>query len=724
MRPEVSALFREVADRSPEERLAYYAREQVPEALRVEVESLLEFDQAGDSLQGYVESAQKLLLDETTSQTQEHEIEIRPHTSGLPDLIGRFAVTKMLGRGGMGEVYQARDPLIDRMVAIKLIGSGLEGDHGRKRLMREARAAGRLHHSNIVTVFEAGEFEGRSFIAMEYVHGETLGSMIRRRAAITVRRRIELIEGACLGLAHAHRAGVIHLDIKPDNLMLDEAGVVKVLDFGISRVVQNETRTAQGAGTLRYMSPEQIQGTPLDHRSDVFSLGCSLFELVSYAPAFSGSTKEIVTQIAVGPIPSLMDVSPQFDRRLDQIIRRAMALEPSERYNDLEEMRAELARVRTSIDPASDVANGSALPATISTPDDVEADTPSRRAIRRHRAWSARVRIGIGLTIVAAAAAVALVVWNGRQPVDTTTVAPAAPTAPTSPPAVSSGTPAAAVAPPAVQPQDEVWRRLARGDRTGVIDWLTKGNADPALGRAVIDTVRSTTQRARDTAAATQGAAGTQKYRAADEQLARAERLAAAGRTLDSIRALWQATDLYAGSAISPSAPSVGATPQPSAPADQPAAATPPASTPAPVVAEAPPPTPTPASSTAVDRPVAPPTTPVETPTDQQSIARTLRAYDAAYKALDVGALQKVFPSLGRDQVDQLRRTFAGMSAYEMNTRITRVDVSGDTAVAQATVGRRMSPRVGIPIANDTPTEFRLQRSGSDWVIVNVRAVR
>jgi len=722
MRPEVTALFRELADRSPEERREYYAREQVPEALRAEVESLLEYDEAGDSLQGYVASAQRSLLDETTSQT--HASEIRPHTSSLPDLIGRFAVTKMLGRGGMGEVYLARDPVIDRMVAIKLIGSGLEGDHGRKRLMREARAAGRLHHSNIVTVFEAGEFEGRSFIAMEYVHGETLGSMIRRRAAITLRRRIELIEGACHGLAYAHRAGVIHLDIKPDNLMLDETGVVKVLDFGISRVVENETRTAQGAGTLRYMSPEQVQGKPLDHRSDVFSLGCSLFELISYAPAFSGSTKEIVTQIAVGPIPSLTDVSPQFDRRLDHIIRRAMALEPSDRYNDLEEMRAELARVRMGIDPANDVVNVSAIPEAISTHDDADADTPSRRAIRRQRVWSTRWRIGIGLAIVTAIAAVALVVWNGRQHADTTTSAPPAPTPAASPPTATTNPPVATVAPPTVQPQDEVWRRLARGDRAGVIDWLTKGNADPALARAVIETVRSTVQRARDTAAATAGVTGTQKYRSADEQLARADRLAASGRTLDSIRALWQAADLYAASAISPSAPSVAATtPQPSAPSDQPAAATPPPAATAPVVAEAPPPTPTPPSSAVVDRPVAQPTTPpIETPTDQQSIARTLRAYDAAYKTLDVGALVKVFPSLGRDQVDQLRRTFAGMSAYEMDTRITRVDVSGDTAVAQATVGRRMSPRVGLPIANDTPTEFRLQRSGSEWVIVGVRA--
>jgi hypothetical protein len=333
------------------------------------------------------------------------------------------------------------------------------------------------------------------------------------------------------------------------------------------------------------------------------------------------------------------------------------------------------------------------------------------------------VRIGIGLAIVTAATAVALVVWNGRQQADTTTSAPPAPTPAASPPTASINTPVAPVA-PTVQPQDEVWRRLARGDRAGVIESLTKGNADPALARAVIDTVRSTVQRARDTAAATEGVAGTQTYRSADEQLARADRLAASGRTLDSIRALWRAADLYAGSAISPSAPSVAATPQPSVPADQPAAATPAAPTPAPVVAETPPPTPTPASSTAVDRPVAPPTTPpVETPTDQQSIARTLRAYDAAYKALDVSAVQKVFPSLGREQVDQLKRTFATVSDYEMDTRITRVDVSNDSAVAHATVTRRIAPRVGRPVVPaDTETEFRLQRSGTGWVIVSVIA--
>jgi len=525
----------------------------------------------------------------------------------------------------------------------------------------------------------------------------------------------------------------VHRDIKPSNLLLDVRGTVWVTDFGLAKSLDQVDLTEPGemAGTLRYMSPEQIQSKPLDHRSDVFSLGCSLFELVSYAPAFSGSTKEIVTQIAAGPIPSLMDVSSQFDRRLDHILRRAMALEPSQRYNDLEEMRADLARVRTSIDPASDTVNLSAIPDAISMPDEADADTPSRRAMRRHQAWSARVRIGIGVAIVAAAAAIAVVVWNGRQRVDTTPVAPTATTPPAtpaaSPPAASINTTPAIVAPLTVQPQDEVWRRLARGDRAGVIEWLTKGNADPALARAVIDTVRSAAQRARDTAAATQGVTATQKYRDADEQLGRADRFASSGRTLDSIRALWQASDLYTESAISRSAPAVASAESKPTAADQPAPPTPVPPAPSPAVAEAPTPTPVPTPSTTVaDRPAAQPTTPpAETSTDQQAIVKTLRAYDAAYKGLDVAALLKVFPTLGRDQVDQLKRTFTGMTAYEMDTQVTRVDVTNDTAVVLATVVRRMSPRVGAPVGPiDTPTEFRLRRSGGEWVIVSVKALR
>ena len=652
MRPEVTALFRELADRSPEEREEYYTREGVAEALREEIESLLQYDRPDDSLRGYVDSAQRDFVDQTVSGTREATVDRTPRraSSLLPDLIGRFAVTKLIGRGGMGEVYLARDPIIDRMVAIKVIGSGLEDESGRHRLLREARAAGRLHHSNIVSVFEAGEYENRLFIAMEYVSGETLGSIIRRRAAVTLRRRIEMIESACAGLAHAHRAGVVHLDIKPDNLMIDETGLVKVLDFGISRVVQNETRaTGQGAGTLRYMSPEQIQGVPLDHRSDVFSLGCSLFELVTYAPAFSGSTQEIVTKIAVGPVPSLLTVSPELDPRLDQIIRRAMALEPSRRYSDLEEMRAELAQVRAAIDPASDVANVPPVaPAVPSTGSDVVS------GFSRTSRTKSRVAIAAAAAIIVVAGALALLYRDGRMSTDTGSTA----TPSTASPAVTSNEPTVAVDKPApAQPQDA--GQAARGDRPSVPDQPGKKSVDLAPPKATTATPERTSPPA--------------------------EPRADVPRDLPTIAA---------------NAP------------------------PAPAVTEPPPPATPPATATAAPAPAATPTPPTpEAPTDSAAIMKILRGYDAAYQSLDVGAVLKVFPSLGSEQVEQLRRTFAGVTAYEMETRVTRVDVKNDTATVLATVVRRMTPRIGDrrPIPSDVPTEFQLRRSGGEWVIVSVR---
>ena len=271
MRPEVMTLFRQVADLPLGERADHYARQQVSDALRQEVESLLQFNWTSDLQRTESDSAERRLLDASSVATGTPAAN---RTMETPKLIGRFEVERLIGRGGMGQVYLARDPVIDRPVAIKLIGSAIENETARRRLVREARTAGRLRHPNIVTIFEAGEHEELPYIAMEFMPGETLRSLIRRREPLPLRRRLEMIENACAGLAHAHREGVVHLDIKPDNLMLDDTGVVKVLDFGISRSTQGDT-TVHIAGTLRYMSPEQIQGHPLDQRSDTFSLGCS-----------------------------------------------------------------------------------------------------------------------------------------------------------------------------------------------------------------------------------------------------------------------------------------------------------------------------------------------------------------------------------------------------------------------------------------------------------------
>src|SRR4051812_7652539 len=179
-----------------------------------------------------------------------------------PPTIGRYEIVQPIGHGGMGTLFLASDPKIgNRQVVIKVLREGFDTAESRERFQREANAAGALHHVNIVTIFDVGDTDGAPFIAMEYVQGETLTEVVRRRANFPLGRKIVLMEELCAGLHFAHRAGVVHRDIKPANLMIDRDGVLKILDFGIARFGTSKvTRTGIVVGTLNYMAPEQLGG--------------------------------------------------------------------------------------------------------------------------------------------------------------------------------------------------------------------------------------------------------------------------------------------------------------------------------------------------------------------------------------------------------------------------------------------------------------------------------
>src|SRR5262245_10380009 len=182
----------------------------------------------------------------------------------VPQTIGRYAVLKPIASGGMGTIFLGRDERLDRLVAIKLLREGFDDPDLRERFLSEARSVGRLRHINIVTIFDVGEHENQPFIAMEYVEGETLYDLIKRRAPIPLNRKIQLMSELSAGLQYAHRAGIVHRDIKPKNVMLDAEGVVKILDFGIARTMDSRaslTRPGTLIGTLNYMAPEQMMGS-------------------------------------------------------------------------------------------------------------------------------------------------------------------------------------------------------------------------------------------------------------------------------------------------------------------------------------------------------------------------------------------------------------------------------------------------------------------------------
>jgi serine/threonine-protein kinase len=267
------------------------------------------------------------------------EGDLRTEVGGPGNKIDRYEILSELGRGAMGVVYKGKDPIIDRPVAIKTIRfDRLYEEHEikglKERFFKEAQAAGKLSHPNIVTIFDVGEDRGFSYIAMEYVEGEALSRYIVRDHLLPVQEVVEIIAQAAEALDFAHQREVIHRDIKPANIMRTSEGQIKVMDFGIAKI-PSSTLTQAGSvlGTPSYMSPEQIRGEDLDGRSDLFSLGCVLYELLTGVKPFRGETLPALShQIThVNPLPASQQ-NPQVPPTFDEVLGKALAKNPADRY--------------------------------------------------------------------------------------------------------------------------------------------------------------------------------------------------------------------------------------------------------------------------------------------------------------------------------------------------------------------------------------------------------
>jgi eukaryotic-like serine/threonine-protein kinase len=222
-------------------------------------------------------------------------------------LAGRYALGAPLGAGGMGQVYRARDRVLERTVAVKVLSPAATQDRELvARFGREARAAAALHHPNIVAVFDSGAHGDLQYLVMEYVDGQSLARLLRQEGMLEPRRAAEVGRQVCQALAAAHAAGLVHRDITTGNLLVDQEGLVKVADFGIAKLAAATTMTGDGMllGTAAYLSPEQAQGRPVDGRSDLYALGCVLYELVTGAPPFAGDSSVAVAarQVTEQPI--------------------------------------------------------------------------------------------------------------------------------------------------------------------------------------------------------------------------------------------------------------------------------------------------------------------------------------------------------------------------------------------------------------------------------------
>ena len=273
--------------------------------------------------------------------------------------IGRYTIVETLGQGGMGKVYLARDPVISRNVALKVISirpdlSEEEAGQYRERFLREAQAAGALIHPNIVAVHDIGQdaASGSPYIVMEHVPGQDLKKVILSRAPLPAAEAVGIVAQIAAALDYAHKCGIVHRDVKPANVLITEQGRVKITDFGVARLPGSDlTRSDQFVGSPGFMSPEQLKGSPVDGRADLFSLGVIFFQLLTGKSPFEGeSVSEVLYRISSQPSepPSeaQADVSPDFD----PILEKALAKDPADRYQTGQEMVGALRTVTREVD--------------------------------------------------------------------------------------------------------------------------------------------------------------------------------------------------------------------------------------------------------------------------------------------------------------------------------------------------------------------------------------
>src|SRR6266536_1434108 len=286
-------------------------------------------------------------------------------------LAGRYELGPRLGAGGMAGVYQATDQVLDRTVAVKVLGPPYDQDPDFVDQFRhEARMAAGLGHPNVVAIFDSASEGDLHYIVMEYVQGQTLAELLRRHGRLPPGLAAEVAHRVCLALEAAHERGLVHRDIKPANVMVDQAGLVKVMDFGIAKAAAATTTTmlnsaGQLLGTAPYLSPEQAQGRPVDGRSDLYALGCVLYELLTGTPPFRGhSPLALVAQQVSKPPEPPSHRNSEVGAELDSVVLTALAKQPSQRYQTAEAMGQDLARMvrdrggPVPLRPAADPAGG------------------------------------------------------------------------------------------------------------------------------------------------------------------------------------------------------------------------------------------------------------------------------------------------------------------------------------------------------------------------------
>ncbi|MGH2758938.1 MAG: protein kinase domain-containing protein [Actinomycetota bacterium] len=360
-------------------------------------------------------------------------------------LAGRYELGVRMGSGGMGTVWRARDRTLGRDVAVKLLHEGLAADTTfAQRFRQEALSAAKLTHPNVVAVFDAGEHDGVPFIVMELVEGPSLHGILAKNGALPVAEVARIGRAVCGALAHAHGRGLIHRDMKPANVLLEEASrEPKVADFGIAKGLEDSaglTRTGGLIGTAAYLSPEQVSGRPATPASDVYAVGCMLYASLVGEPPFGGTTPVAVAMRHLNdPVPNLRERRPDVPEAFASVVHRALEKDPARRFADAQEMQRAISDTGLGGGPPADLDVAATVPVVGTGPLPARASTEriGARAARGHGSPRAVRVLAVlsALLIAAAAVALAATYFRNRQPDTRAQIPTAAPTLEPSTPA-------------------------------------------------------------------------------------------------------------------------------------------------------------------------------------------------------------------------------------------------------------------------------------------------
>ena len=654
----------------------------------------------------------------------------------------------------MGVVYRAHDSLLEREVALKIIGASIEGNTDlRERFFREARAAGQLSHRNIITIHDLGEHEGQPYLAMEFLKGEDLQHRLTRPEPLTLARKLEIAHETCEGLAYAHRRGVIHRDIKPANIFITDEGVVKILDFGLARMVSSElTASNVMLGTLNYMAPEQVRGERIDHRADIFSFGVVLYEILSGRKAFQGDSFATTLYKILQDVPEpLLNIDSTLPYEVVMLVEKAISKGRDDRYQDLTELSRELAVQRQHLAMA-DVPTG-----ITSATGRVPSDPPRPSTMRRPESGRSRPPSGeasgqiapdapTGITplpaprpgskapliiaaVVVVAALAGLAVWLSRRgdaipqqaavesPAPSST-APAAPTTTAPPPSASVVSP-----PPAAPAPTEVTPGSPAADARAADDARARMTRAKAAARQAGNRALRSQAFAAGLSAERDGLRMFQSRQMAD---ATAKFYEAAGH-FRSAELAASAPDTQAAPPAAEPRAEPPATPQPATPAPPPPGSVAPAPiVPAPPVTSTPSPEPAPAAPPPAIPPAVrtPPSSSVAADNVKaldEGVRELIRRYEQALEVRSVDALKRLWPSLQGAQEEAIRQEF--MHARRIDVEISNIDITGSGNTATASFLRRYQLFTvdNQRLLTNSRTTLNARRNGGDWVIERVR---